>query len=44
MGDPSEVRPRWPLWLLGSLLLLLLALAYCYMVDPELIDLLAVGQ
>jgi hypothetical protein len=39
MGHSSQ--PRWPLWLLGAVLLLLLGLAYLYWLNPDLLDVLA---
>ncbi|WP_017299196.1 hypothetical protein [Nodosilinea nodulosa] len=38
MSQPSEVTPRWPLWLLGGVLLLLLVLAALYWIDPSLLS------
>lgn len=35
MTQPT--RPRWPLGILGATLLLLLALAYLYWLDPALL-------
>jgi hypothetical protein len=32
MSQPSQ--PRWPLWLLGAVLLLLLGLSYLYWMSP----------
>ncbi|HSM83944.1 MAG TPA: hypothetical protein VLS96_19800 [Nodosilinea sp.] len=37
MSPPPEATPRWPLWLLGVTLLLLLGLAYLYWLDPALL-------
>ncbi|MBE9110161.1 hypothetical protein IQ273_12140 [Nodosilinea sp. LEGE 07298] len=38
MSQSSEAKPRWPLWLLGGLLLLLLVLAGLYWIDPSLLN------
>jgi hypothetical protein len=39
MNQPSEATPRWPLWLLGGMLLLLLVMAGLYWIDPSLLNL-----
>lgn len=38
MGLPPNAQPRWPLWLLGTTLLLLLGMAYLYWRDPALLN------
>lgn len=43
MSLPPTVQPRWPLWLLGATLLLLLSMAYWYWVDPAGLDRLVLG-
>lgn len=43
MGLPPNAQPRWPLWLLGATLLLLLAMAYGYWLDPTLLNRLVIG-
>ncbi|MFQ4137612.1 hypothetical protein PGN35_014945 [Nodosilinea sp. PGN35] len=43
MGLPPNAPPRWPLWLLGATLLLLLGMAYWYWFDPVLLDRLGAG-
>ncbi len=43
MGIPPNNRPRWPLWLLGATLLLLLGMTYWYWLDPALLDQLVIG-
>ncbi len=37
MSLPPRAQPRWPLWLLGTTLLLLLGMAYWYWLDPTLL-------
>lgn len=43
MSLPPAAQPRWPLWLLGATLLLLLAGAYWYWLDPALLNRLVLG-
>jgi hypothetical protein len=35
MGQSPQSQPRWPLWILGFTLLLLLGLTYGYLLEPE---------
>jgi hypothetical protein len=44
MPLPPPHQPRWPLWLLGVVLLLLLGLSYLYWVNPVAIDLAAIAD
>lgn len=43
MGPPPDAQPRWPLWILGATLLLLLGIAYLYWRDPALLNWLVLG-
>lgn len=43
MSLPPTTQPRWPLWLLGATLLLLLGMAYWYWIDPALLNRLVPG-
>ena len=37
MTQSPKPQPRWPLWILAATLLLLLGLAYIYLVQPEVL-------
>ncbi len=39
-NQSPDPQPKWPLWLLGATLLLLLLMAYVYGVEPQGVGLL----